>query len=111
KHRNRSDCPVSTEFDGGDKVGITLNVRFHRCNIGDLSYPMCSEDLPESRIRWWSHQIALAVFDVRGWCIVCRYCAETIGLPEIQRAKPGLANARRIYEYSVKYGFKVARRA
>ena len=70
EHRDRGDGPITTKFNGANRVWITLDVRFCLFSIVNLRHLVCGGDLPKSGIRWWSHLLTLAGLDVCWWRIV-----------------------------------------
>ena len=87
---------------------IAFKVGFAGPNIVDVSNLFGSCDGPKAAFRMRTDDLT-PPFRKFGWRIVERNTTEGVAVIKVQRAEPGLADMRRVFEYSPEYWLQLAR--
>src|SRR5262249_38093212 len=109
-HWNGQYRPITAEFDGRDDKWIAIDVGLRSSDVGDLGHLLRGRDEAKGAMRRRVND-SRAGLGVGGWRVVHGHGAESLALAEVERAELGLAEPRRVRQYGLKHGLRVARRA
>src|SRR5215467_6494771 len=111
KHWHGDYRPIASEVDGGDYIWITLDVGLRCLDVGDVGHLLCDGETTQGTVWRGPNWLALSCLDKRGRGVVERLGAEGVSVVQIERAKLGLAEPRRVRQHGLEHRLQVAGRA